>query len=139
MSSYSGGASLGSIAKSIKDNFHKNTIARMDLFQNMKNMLFQIFPECVPISLTLDHIDRNGVKLTLSKPIMASITFSDDGYFCYNAELGITILSENIEDCEKDFEEEVLFLWNEYGKEDDSKLTEGAKKLKENILRHMRS
>jgi hypothetical protein len=43
-----------------------------------------------------------------------------------------------LEDCIKDFKDEVTFVYNEYGKEDDNRLTSDAKELKRRILSHVR-
>ena len=43
-------------------------------------------------------------------------------------------MSPQLEECVNDFEEEIILIWNEYGKEDSSKLTSDAKDLKAKIL-----
>jgi len=58
-------------------------------------------------------------------------------YFCQNEDLDIVSMSAKLEDCVKNFEDEILFVWNEYGKEDDSKLTNDAKELKRKILQYV--
>ncbi|MGD0202657.1 MAG: hypothetical protein ABSC20_01970 [Candidatus Bathyarchaeia archaeon] len=88
--------------------------------------------------ITLDHIDINGKKLSFAEPFVASISFSDNCYSCRNEELDVVTMSPKLEDCIKDFEEEILFIWNEYGKEADSKLTKDAKELKKRILSHIK-
>ena len=84
--------------------------------------------------ISLDHIDTDGAKLQFAEPITASIAYHDNAYFCQNEDFGIFSKSAELEDCIKDFQEEVLFIWKEYGEEDDSKLTDDAKELKTKIL-----
>jgi len=72
------------------------------------------------------------------EPIIATVSFNDNVYSCQNVELGLLTMSFKLEECIRDFGQEVLFLWNEYGKEDDAKLTSDAKELKAKVLRHIR-
>ena len=90
-----------------------------------------------PYYLALDHINANGKTLRFMEPITASVAYLDNTYFCQNDDLGIISTSFNLEDCIKDFHDEVLFIWNEYGREEDNKLTNGAKELKRKILQYI--
>jgi hypothetical protein len=76
--------------------------------------------------------------ILFSEPIIANVSCSDNVYSCKNEELGIVSISRSLEECIQDFEDEILFLWKEYGQEDNSKLTNDAIELKEKILRHMK-
>jgi len=86
---------------------------------------------------SVNHININGKTLRLAKPITANITYRDNVFFCQNEELGIVTMSAKLDDCIKEFQDEILFVWNEYGKEDDNRLTNGAKKLKEKISQYI--
>ena len=86
----------------------------------------------------LDHIDISGKILLFAEPIIADISFDDNMYSCKNEDLGIISMSSNLEDCIKDFKDEVLFIWNEYGKEENGRLTSDAKELKRRILSHLK-
>lgn len=97
----------------------------------------QIFDENAVYHIALERIDTDGKMLRFVEPITASIAFHDNAYFCQNEELGILSMSASFEDCIKDFQEEILFVWNEYGKEDDNRLTNDAKELKRRILRYI--
>ncbi|HMK94079.1 MAG TPA: hypothetical protein VK536_01635 [Candidatus Limnocylindrales bacterium] len=83
---------------------------------------------------TVDHLDYDNQTLAFVKPIVANISFDNDIFTCQNEELGIISASPNLDDCTKDFKDELLFIYKEYGKEEDNKLTEGAKELKRKIL-----
>jgi len=87
--------------------------------------------------ILLDRIDVNGEKLRFVEPITANVIYQDKAYYCRNEDLGIVSMSDKYEDCIKDFHEEILFLWKEYGKEDDNKLTNDAKELKRKFLRYI--
>lgn len=76
--------------------------------------------------------------LSFAEPIIANVSFSDNVYSCKNEELGIVAISPKLEECVQDFEDEILFIWKEYGKEDNAKLTSDAKELKERILRRIK-
>jgi hypothetical protein len=88
-------------------------------------------------SITLYHIDVNGVSLSFVEPIIANISFDGNVYSCQNEDLGIIAMSATLDDCIKDFKEGLLFVWNEYGKETDNRLTDDAKELKRRILSHV--
>jgi hypothetical protein len=89
------------------------------------------------VQLTVDYLDVNGETLRFAEPVTAEVTFCDNQYFCQNEELGITVVSPTLESCIKEFREELLFVWNEYGEEQDCRLTADAKALKEKILKHV--
>ncbi len=87
--------------------------------------------------IRFDHINVDGKTLHFTEPIAANVTYQDKAYFCRNEDLDIATVSTKLEDCIKDFNEEILFVWKEYGKEDDDKLTDDAKILKRKILQHV--
>lgn len=88
--------------------------------------------------IALDHVTTGEKILSFSEPIIANVSFRDNVYSCQNEELGIVATSTKLEECIKDFEDEILFVWNEYGKEDNAKLTSDAKELKGRIIRYMK-
>jgi AbrB family looped-hinge helix DNA binding protein len=88
--------------------------------------------------IALDHIALGNKVISFVEPIIANVSFKDNLYSCQNEGLGIVAVSPKLEECIKDFEDEILFIWNEYGKEDNAKLTSDAKELKERILRHIK-
>ena len=88
--------------------------------------------------IALDHVTTGDKMLSFAEPIIANVSFSDNVYSCKNEELGIVAISPKLEECVKDFEDEILFIWNDYGKEDNVKLTSDAKELKRRILRHIK-
>ena len=85
----------------------------------------------------VDHLDVNGEILRFAEPITAEVTFREGKYFCQNENLGIITISSTLERCIKEFKKEIVFVWNEYGKEEDDRLTVDAKLLKEKILKHV--
>ena len=87
--------------------------------------------------VTLDRIVVDGKTLRLNETITANVTYKDSMYFCQNENLGIVSMSAGLEDCIKDFQDEISFVWNEYGREDDSRLTNDARELKRRILRYI--
>jgi hypothetical protein len=87
--------------------------------------------------VAVDHINVDGNTLRLMEPITANVTYQDSMYFCQNEDLGIVSMSAKLEDCVRSFQEEVVFLFNEYGKEDDDRLTKDARELKRKILHYI--
>ena len=80
----------------------------------------------------------SGMKgLSLIEPIEFTSDFRDGIWTIENEDFDIISMSPDYEECFRDFNEEVLFLYEEYGQEDDDKLTDGAKELKRKILRHV--
>ena len=88
-------------------------------------------------SLLLNKIAFHNKELALIRPIAATIIANEQGCTMRNEELDIITSSSTIENCINEFNDEVLFVWEEYGKEDDDKLTDGAKRLKKEILRYI--
>lgn len=88
-------------------------------------------------AIIFDNIKVDGKALRFTEPIVANVSYLGNEYFCQNGDLGIISTSSNLEECIKDFNDEVLFIFNEYGKEDDNKLTDGARELKRRILFHL--
>lgn len=89
-------------------------------------------------SIVLDHIDTDGKILLFMEPIIANVTLNENVYTCQNEDLGVVSMSPRLEDCINDFKDEILFVWNEYGKEDDNRLTGDARDLKRRILSHIK-
>ena len=88
--------------------------------------------------IALDHIDIGEKILSFNQSIFARVTNNENGFVCQNEELGIITMAVDLENCIKDFKDEILFVLNEYGKEEDSKLTSDAKELKRKILAYVR-
>ena len=49
-------------------------------------------------------------------------------------DLGIAVTDRDYEKCLRDFKDEFLFVWNEYGKADDLTLTSGGLELKRKMI-----
>jgi AbrB family looped-hinge helix DNA binding protein len=88
--------------------------------------------------IALDHVNTGDKMLSFTEPIIANVFFNDNVYSCKNEELGIIAISSKLEECIQDFEDEIFFIWNEYGQENNAKLINDAKELKERILRHVK-
>ena len=108
--------------------------------QEMKKLLTKLREKDAQAAyfIALDHVSTGDKMLSFAEPIIANVSFGDNVYSCKNEELGIVAISPKLEECIQDFEDEILFIWNEYGKEDNAKLTNDAKELKERILRHIK-
>ncbi len=108
--------------------------------QEMKKLLTKLREKDAQAAyfIALDHITTGDKMLSFAEPIIANVSFRDNVYSCKNEDLGIVAISPKLEECVKDFEAEILFIWNEYGKEDDAKLTSDAKELKTRILCHIK-
>jgi AbrB family looped-hinge helix DNA binding protein len=88
--------------------------------------------------IALDHVNINHKTVPFAEPIIANVSLSNKIYSCQNEELDIIAVSANLEECIKDFKDEIILIWNEYGKEEETKLTNDAKELKRKILRHIK-
>lgn len=99
-----------------------------------QTVILQTFNQFV---FVLGHIKMGGKVLRLAKPITVNAAYQDNVYSCQNEELGIVSVSAKLKDCVEEFEEEIVFLWNEYGKENDTRLTNDAKVLKRKILNYI--
>ncbi|MCW4024700.1 MAG: AbrB/MazE/SpoVT family DNA-binding domain-containing protein [Candidatus Bathyarchaeota archaeon] len=108
--------------------------------QEMKKLLTTLRKKDVNAAyfIALDHVTAGDKILSFAEPIVANVSFRGNVYSCQNEELGIVAVSPKLEECIKDFEDEIIFIWNEYGKEDDAQLTSDAKELKRRILRFIK-
>jgi AbrB family looped-hinge helix DNA binding protein len=108
--------------------------------QEMKKLLTNLREKDAQAAyfIALDHVTTGAKTLSFTEPLIASVSFSDNVYSCKNEELGIVAVSPKLEECIKDFEDEIVFIWNEYGKEDNTKLTNDAKELKKRILGYVK-
>jgi AbrB family looped-hinge helix DNA binding protein len=108
--------------------------------QEMKKLLINLREkdDQAAYFIALDHANTGDKMLTFTEPIIANVSFKDNVYYCKNEELCIIAISPKLEECIQDFEDEIFFIWNEYGKENNAKLTNDAKELKERILRHIK-
>ena len=88
-------------------------------------------------NLKLYDIVSDKKRLLLRKPIEVTPVFHDGMWTMENKDLDIISMSTDYKECLRDFHEEIFFVWEEYGKEDDDKLTNDAKELKSKILRHI--
>lgn len=108
--------------------------------QDMKKILTKLREKDAQAAyfIALDHVTSGDKIISFAEPIIANVSFRDNVYSCQNEGLGIVAISPKLEECIKDFEDETLFVWNEYGKEEDAKLTSDAKELKGQILRYIK-
>ena len=86
-----------------------------------------------------DRIISGNRELQLAEPITATIVSRGDICVMENKELGIISMSTDSDKCLEDFKDEVFFIWSEYGKAEDDKLTDGAKELKRRFLRYVKA
>lgn len=88
-------------------------------------------------NLRLYNIVSGRKRLSLSKPIEVTPDFRDGLWTMENEDFDIISMSTDYKKCLRDFHDEVFFIYEEYGREEDDKLTNGAKELKRKILRHI--
>ncbi len=85
----------------------------------------------------LSYIISGNNLLPLKKPLEYAVDFRDDMWTMENKELGIISMYADYAECLRDFNEEVYFIYEEYGQEEDGNLTNDAKELKRKILQHI--
>lgn len=88
-------------------------------------------------NLKLYDIVSGRKRLLLRKPIEVTPDFRDGIWTMENKDFDIISMSPDYTECLRDFNEEVFFVWEAYGQEDDDKLTKGAQELKRKILRYI--
>lgn len=85
-------------------------------------------------SITVPRIFSDKAELRLFEPITVSIDYEDDNWIMEYEDLGIISTAPEYDECLKEFHKDFFFVWKEYGLADDGTLSEGAKKVKEDIL-----
>jgi hypothetical protein len=84
--------------------------------------------------ISLQRAFSGEEELALKEPITIGVDYQDDNWVMTNDDLGIVSASHDYDTCLQDFQDELLLIWEEYGKESDSNLTVGARKLKELLV-----
>lgn len=109
--------------------------ARFDINGNIKDIVnverINPFTE-----FELKRVFSNDDELELSQPLIVSIDYEDGAWIFKNEELDIFIVNPDYDVGLCEFNEEVLFVWKEYGKSDTTDLTEDAIDLKNKILQY---
>lgn len=86
-------------------------------------------------TLNLQKLSWKDKEIQLLSPLTLKIYYQDDLWVMENENLGIICAERDYNRCLEDVQEEFFFLWEKYGKADVKKLTEGARKLKNKILK----
>lgn len=146
------GANIGCSPLSLIDSDVELNFVRDYLFVKATCQILREPPElgtltpCEPINIEnvyddtnqkLYHIISGKKGLSLMKPIEYTIDFRDGIWTMENKDLGIISISNGYKECFSDFNDEVFFIYEEYGQEEDDKLTKDAKELKRKILQHI--
>ncbi|MCW4001047.1 MAG: hypothetical protein NWE93_12490 [Candidatus Bathyarchaeota archaeon] len=80
-----------------------------------------------------------GKTLKFTEAIVADVSSEGKVYSCTNRDFGIVVMSPNLQDCIRSFEDEIRFIYSEYALESDEKLTADARDLKSKILSRVKS
>ena len=80
--------------------------------QEMKKLLTKLREKDAQAAyfIALDHVSTGDKMLSFAEPIIANVSFNDNVYSCKNEELGIVAISPKLEECIKDFEDEIIHL-----------------------------
>lgn len=112
--------------------------ADFDAYGNIKEMTdiekLERFSE-----FKLHRILSKEEELTLTQPIVVDVDYSDDQWILKNDELNIIGFGETYDESLKEFNEEFVFVWKEYGLAKDNELTYDAQLLKKNLMHHLES
>jgi hypothetical protein len=81
-----------------------------------------------------NSINASGVELVLKEKLAAEVKFDQELFWIEFPKLNIIVSGESREEAIKEFEEFWIFLYKEYGLEENSKLTATALELKNSIL-----
>ncbi len=77
-----------------------------------------------------DIIKYNGIRLIPKKTLIFVYEETNDGFLSGDDELDIFGFGETEKDLKKDIISQIIFTWENYVEEDDSKLTSKAQELK---------
>lgn len=80
------------------------------------------------------YINVNGRNINFIKPVTFCIEQDNSGYYFNNEDLNIVASGKTLEEAEINMYKEFLIQWGLYAREDDSKLTPKAKRVKKNLL-----
>jgi hypothetical protein len=88
--------------------------------------------------IQLQRIFSETSELKLAAPLIVGVDFREDHWVMEYEDLGIISTNTDYEGCFKEFNEDFLFVWAEYGSAEDAGLTEGARELKRKITEIVR-
>lgn len=146
------GANVGCNALSLIGSDVESNFVRNYLFVKIPLQIPRGLPELGTLApyqvINIENIDRDTnlelfdiisdeKRLLLRKPIEVTPDFRDGMWIMENKDFDIISMSTDYEECLRDFHDEVFFVYEEYGQEDDDKLTNGAKELKRKILQYV--
>lgn len=83
---------------------------------------------------TIKRIVAQKGELQLTKPVVIDVDYRNKNWVMKNDDFRIMVHDKEYSDCMKQFNDELFFIWSEYGAVDDLRLSSDAKKLKEYIL-----
>lgn len=89
-------------------------------------------------AILIDRVFTGRQELRLEKPLAISIDYRDGIYIMENLEFDIVCVSPEYDKCIREFYDDFLFIWKEYGLEEDTNLTKGAKLLKDKVLQYLK-
>lgn len=91
--------------------------------------------------MTFDRIEWEGRRLRVDPPLTLVPTLDEDSgqyYTLIDAELGLDVFATTREEAADELVEQMLFQWDAYALETPGKLTPGARRLRDALLKRMR-
>ena len=91
--------------------------------------------------MTFDSIEWLGRRLSINPPLILEPMLDEESgqlYVLYDNELGIDVFARTREDVADELAEQILFQWDAYALETPERLTPGARRLHDALLKRMR-
>lgn len=83
---------------------------------------------------TIKRVLAQKGELQLSKPLIIDIDYRNKNWIMKNDAFRIMVHDGEYSDCLKQFNDELFFIWSEYGPVDDARLSSDARSLKKRVL-----
>lgn len=90
--------------------------------------------------MTFDRVQYNGRALVLHPPLTLTPRLDQEPgqlYVATDERLGVHVFAQTREQLAEELAEQLLFLWDAYALEDPSRLTESARRLRDELRRRV--
>ena len=88
--------------------------------------------------IVVSEIVVDGRRLAAVEPLRFEVTFAEaegEAFFALEGEFGITLAAETRAELEDILEDTLQVFWREYAQDDPGRMTSGARKLRDELLR----
>lgn len=88
--------------------------------------------------LRVERVHSESLTLEIAPPLVLAITQEDDQLIVEDSSLGLFVGADTHDELRAEVEIQLVFNWREYAGATDDELTDGAKRLRDELNRRMK-